>query len=113
MRAAAAVEFVVRRPIAHGVVDADLLAGKNMPQGNDRDLSVEAAIGIAAVIDEIRSFIRRQRGEIKILLDLNGMAPDLRRQFVQRVRVHDAAAPHGDDLAGSNCFPGEHRLAAD
>ncbi len=64
------------------------------------------------MIDEVRWFGPVDRGEIEVLLDLHGMTPDFFRQIVERVGGHDASAPHADELAGMDHFPGDDGMTA-
>src|SRR6476659_3005815 len=110
-RAAGAVKFVVRRTVAHGVVDGDLIARMDRLHGDNGDLPVEARVRLAAVIDIVRRCVRRERGEIEALFDLHGMAADFLRQVIQLVGRDEASAPHGDNLAGLDKLPSEYGLA--
>src|SRR6516164_11313717 len=78
-RTAGALELVVRRAVAHGVVDGDLIARMDRVHGDDRNLPVEAGIRLTTMIDIVRLLVGRQRGEIKPLLDLHGMPADILR----------------------------------
>ena len=75
--AAGAIELVVGRAVAHGVVDSDLIARLDRVHGDDGDLPVEAGIRLAAVIDVIRRLVGRERGEVESLLDLRRVVPDV------------------------------------
>jgi hypothetical protein len=97
---AGALEFIVRRAIAHRVVDGDFLAGMNAVKSDNDDLPVETGIRFATVVDEVRRLVGRDRGEIESLLDLDRMLPDLVRELVERLGRDDAAAPDGNKLAG-------------
>src|SRR6478609_2163903 len=110
-RAAGAVKFVVRRTVAHGVVDGDLIAWMDRLHGDDGDLPVEAGVRLAAVVDIVRRFVSRERGEIESFLDLHGMAANILRQLIQLVGGDQASAPHGNDLAGLDKLPSEYGLA--
>src|SRR5271169_2554589 len=78
-RTAGTIEFVVRRAIAHGIVDCDLFTWTDRPHRHDSDLSVEAGVRIASVVDVIRRLVRRKRGEIEAILDLDGVTADVLR----------------------------------
>src|SRR4029079_16551467 len=98
-RAAAALKLVVRRAVAHGVVDRDLIARLNALQCDDGNLPFEPRIRLAGMVDEVRRLGLRDRSEIERLLDLHRVAPDLGGQLVQLIRTDDAPAPNGNELA--------------
>src|SRR4029450_8069752 len=105
-RPAGAIEFIVRRSVAHRVIDGDFLAGMNPVKSDNGDLPVETGIGFATVVDEVRRLVRRDRGKIESLLDLDRVPPDLFRELVERLGRDDAAAPDGNKLAGLGNGPG-------
>src|SRR5262245_61257091 len=86
---AGAIEFIVRRAVAHSVIDGDFIAGMNPVKSDNRDLPVETGIGFATVVDEVRRLVRRDRGEIESLLDLDRVPPDLFRELVERLRSEE------------------------
>src|SRR6478752_2709910 len=110
-RAAGAVELVVRRAVAHGIVDCDLVARPDRNHGDDGDLSVEAGVRLARVIDVVRRLVRVQRGKIKALLDLRGVAADIVGEVVELLGGDQAPTPHSNNLAGLNKLPSEYGLA--
>ena len=79
--------------------------------GDDGDLSVEAGIRLARVIDVVRRLVRVQRGEIEALLDLRGVAADIVGEVVELLGGDQAPTPHSNDLAGLNELPSEYGLA--
>src|SRR5262245_58878380 len=84
----------------------------NPVKSDNRDLPVETGIGFATVVDEVRRLVRRDRGEIESLLDLDRVPPDLFRELVERLDRDDAAAPDSNKLAGLDNVPSVDGLAA-
>src|SRR5512134_3790591 len=92
-RPAGTLEFIVRRAVAHRVVDGDFLAWMDPVQSDEGDLPVEAGIRVATVVDEVRRLVGRERGKIESLLDLHRVPPDRLGELVERLGRDDAAAP--------------------
>src|SRR4029077_6010980 len=105
------VELVVRRAVAHGIVDGDLIGRPDPAHGDDGDLPVEACIRLAAVVDVVRRLVGVQRGEIKALLDLRGVAADVFGEVVELLGGNPAPPPHSNDLAGLDQLPDKYGLA--
>src|SRR5678815_1278396 len=63
--AAFAVELVIGRAVAHGIVDGDLFAWLDALHGDDGHLPVEPRIRLAGVIDEVRRLVGSERRKIE------------------------------------------------
>src|SRR5262245_53066952 len=110
-RAAGAVELIVGGAVAHGIVDGDLVAGLDRVHGDDGDLSVEAGIRLAAMVDVVRRLVWRQRGEVKTFLDLHRVAADIFREVIEPLGGDEAPTPYSNELAGLHQLPGKYGLA--
>src|SRR5512136_3107288 len=110
-RAAGAIELVIRRAVAHRIVNGDLIAGVDRLHGDDGDLPGKTRIRIARVVDVVRRLVSRERGEVKPLLHLHGVTADVGGQIVELLGGYDASAPHSNDLAGLDEFSSNHGLA--
>ncbi len=71
------------------------------------------------MVDEIGRLGRRAGGEIKSLLHLHRVAPELFRQSLEFFEADDTAAPHGDELtrldhiASDDGFPASYVTISD
>src|SRR3974390_34392 len=110
-RTAGAVELIVGRAVAHGVVDSDLIARPDHLHRDDGDLPVKACIRLASMVDVVRGLVGRKRDEIEALLDLHGVTADLLGEVVQLLGRNEAPAPHSNDAAGLDQLPGKYGLA--
>ena len=103
---ASALEFQEGTGIRGGVVEGYFLAGQDAAQGNQRNLTFEAGIGLAAVVYQHGGIDTVERRQILIVLYLNHVAARLRGQGGRHVSRHDASAPDGDNFSGFNGFDG-------
>jgi hypothetical protein len=75
-------------------------------------LPIEASIRLARVIDVVWWLVGSEGRKIESLLDLHGVASYFRLEFVELVGADDAAAPHGNELAGLDHGPSVDGFAA-
>ena len=98
-RAAAAGELVVGRAVAHGVVEADLLARLEPAQRDQRDLAGESAVRVARVVHPVGGAVLRPRPDTGPLRPGGSAGARRARASSSCRRVHHLAAEHDDELA--------------
>ena len=70
LRAAVAIEFVIRLAVAHSIIHADFLTSRNIAHGDQTDLPGEARIRLAGMIETISRFQLLRCEEIQTFIDL-------------------------------------------
>src|SRR6188768_1398409 len=98
--AAFAVELVIGRAVAHGIVDGDLFAWLDALHGDDGHLPVEPRLRLAGVIDEVGRLVGSERRKIESLLDLHGVPSYFGLEPVQLVGLDHG--PSVDGLAAGD-----------
>lgn len=97
--------------VAHRVVEANLLIGVDVADGDERDLPLESGIGIARVIHAVGVVIDQGTTQMMINLNLNCAILDDLRLLVQFVGGNDNPAPDGEQFAFGNGFSSEKATA--
>src|SRR5512143_4298857 len=109
-RAARAIELVVVRAVAHGVVQAKLLAHRDVPHGDQPDLPGHADVGVAAMVEAIRVIDRGH--DVKVIFDLQHLLGEVRAGWIQLAGRQQPAATQDDQLILGDRLAAEHAALA-
>src|SRR5258706_13771004 len=107
--AALTIKFIIRRGIAHGIVEADFFARLNVPQGDQRDLSRKPGVWITRVVDII-ALPDPLGNQEKVFLHLNTQAALPVRQGGEALHLVDNAPENSNEFAPLYRFQGENAV---
>lgn len=111
-RAAIAVELVVIGAVAHGVIEGDLFARKNIAHGDETGRAVHARVGIAAMVEAIGGIVEERVEEEEVFVYLQDAFGKIGDREIQFGGGDDASAPHDDDLPRGDELAGDDAATA-
>ena len=101
-------EFVVGTTIRHGVVKSQFFAGLNIAHGNQTNLTCEAYIGLAGMIEAIIRFFFCGSKQIEVFVNLNHAFGETRHALIELTFVDDITTPKGDQFTFGNGGDGKY-----
>ena len=109
---AVAVELIVTRIVAHGVIESDLFTHSNVAHGDQAGGTTQPGVGIATMVEAIRRVAEKRIKQKEFFFNLKdsfGKVGDGRVYFVFR---DDSPAPKDEDFMSGNRLAGDDSATA-
>src|SRR3972149_6001017 len=97
--AAVTVKLIVRRAIAHGVIEIEFLSGFNIAHGNQTNLPGETDIRLTGMIETIRRLQARRGFQIEAFFNLQNTLSEVWDIGVQLLFCQDPTSPQRQQFA--------------